>query len=145
MITKISKIFLNKETISYLFFGVLATVVSIGSYYISSKTLINFISYDEAVMCSNVISWVCAVAFAYVTNKIWVFGSKTRGFQDLLREISAFVGARLFSFGFEMAWMYITAIKIGINDTVCKILAQFAIVVMNYIFSKLFIFKNKEK
>lgn len=56
--------------------------------------------------------------------------------------MSAFVGARLFSFGFEMAWMYITAILIGINDTICKILAQFAIVVMNYVFSKLFIFKK---
>ena len=70
---------------------------------------------------------------------------KLKGLNDLLREMSAFVGARLFSFGFEMAWMYITAILIGINDTICKILAQFAIVVMNYVFSKLFIFKNKEK
>ncbi len=140
----IAKLF-NRETISYLFFGVLATVVSIGSYYISSRTIINFIGYDEAVMCSNVISWVCAVAFAYITNKIWVFQSKTNGIRDLFREISAFVGARLFSFGFEMAWMYVTAILIGINDTICKFFAQFAIVVMNYVFSKLFIFKNKEK
>ena len=132
MVEKIMAKLLNRETISYLLFGVLATVVSIGSYYISSRILINFIGYDETVMCSNVVSWVCAVAFAYVTNKIWVFQSK----------MSAFVGARLFSFGFEMAWMYITAILIGINDTICKILAQFAIVVMNYVFSKLFIFKK---
>lgn len=142
MIEKIMTKLLNRETISYLFFGVLATVVSIGSYYISSRILINFIGYDETVMCSNVVSWVCAVAFAYVTNKTWVFQSKTKGLKDLLREMSAFVGARLFSFGFEMAWMYITAILIGINDTICKILAQFAIVVMNYVFSKLFIFKK---
>ena len=136
MVEKIMAKLLNRETISYLLFGVLATVVSIGSYYISSRILINFIGYDETVMCSNVVSWVCAVAFAYVTNKIWVFQSKTKGFKDLLREMSAF------SFGFEMAWMYITAILIGINDTICKILAQFAIVVMNYVFSKLFIFKK---
>lgn len=85
MVEKIMAKLLNRETISYLLFGVLATVVSIGSYYISSRILINFIGYDETVMCSNVVSWVCAVAFAYVTNKIWVFQSKTKGFKDLLR------------------------------------------------------------
>lgn len=57
MIEKIMTKLLNRETISYLFFGVLATVVSIGSYYISSRILINFIGYDETVMCSNVVSW----------------------------------------------------------------------------------------
>ena len=54
MVEKIVAKLLNRETISYLLFGVLATVVSIGSYYISSRILINFIGYDETVMCSNV-------------------------------------------------------------------------------------------
>ena len=78
MVEKIMAKLLNRETISYLLFGVLATVVSIGSYYISSRILINFIGYDETVMCSNVVSWVCAVAFAYVTNKIWVSSQKLK-------------------------------------------------------------------
>ena len=135
--SKIKELFIKyQEVISYLFFGGCTFLVSIITFYLFNQTL----GLNEHV--AYVISWFLAVSFAYVTNKIWVFQSKTKELKDLLREMSAFVGARLFSFGFEMAWMYITAILIGINDTICKILAQFAIVVMNYVFSKLFIFKK---
>ena len=92
-------------------------------------------------MIANVISWILAVAFAYVTNKLFVFQSVSWDLNVILKEIPAFVGARLFSFGFEMVWMWLTAVKLKQNDKVCKLLGQVAITIMNYFFSKLFIFR----
>ena len=90
---------------------------------------------------ANVGSWIIAVAFAFVTNKFFVFQSRSVSFKTLMKEIPSFVGARLLSLGFEIVWMNVTVGLLHINDSVAKIGAQFGIVVMNYVFSKLFIFK----
>lgn len=147
---KFVKKLINRETVSYLFFGGLTTVVSLGSYAAAIQLLCDGSDPTTLQMnIANTISWVLAVAFAYITNKIWVFKSKTHGFKSLMREITAFFAARLLSFIFEEAWMNITAIIAGeyytkLISNLCKLAAQFAVIVMNYIFSKLFIFK-KEK
>jgi putative flippase GtrA len=86
-------------------------------------------------------SWILAVSFAFVTNKLFVFQSSSLEMSVLIKEISAFVGARLLSLGFEIVWMNVTTTVLKWNDSVCKIAAQFVITVLNYIFSKLFIFK----
>ncbi|MBQ7265564.1 MAG: GtrA family protein [Firmicutes bacterium] len=138
------KIF-NKETISYLIFGVLTTIVSYVSYFLAQRLLMGVMGRDASIMVANVISWVLAVSFAYVTNKLYVFESKSWKREVIIKEIASFVGARLFSFGFETAWMWITAIVLGFNDAICKLLAQVAITLMNYFFSKLFIFKKKKE
>ncbi len=134
----------NRETISYLVFGVLTTMVCLVSYELVKLMLTAGAEPTPIQMnIANVSSWVLAVAFAYITNKLFVFRSKSFAPALLLKEISSFVGARLLSLGFEIVWMNVTVSLLHFNDSICKILAQFVIVVMNYIFSKLFIFKNK--
>ena len=133
---------INRETISYLIFGVLTTVVSIVSYEAVKRLLSHKKEPTPLIInIATLSSWVLAVAFAYITNKLFVFQSASMEMRVLFKEISAFVGARLLSLGFEILWMNITTVILKWNDSFCKIAAQFVIVVMNYIFSKLFIFK----
>lgn len=146
MIKKLLSKLLNRETISYLIFGILTTIVCLASY--EAIKLIFTGGKEPSVLIMNIAnvgSWVIAVAFAFVTNKFFVFNSKSVALSVLFKEVTSFVGARLLSLGFEIVWMNVTVGLIGINDSIAKIGAQFGIVVMNYVFSKLFIFRNKEK
>lgn len=122
-----------REIITYLIFGVLTTIVSIASYYVSAKLF--YIDWQ----ISNVISFVCAVLFAYITNKIFVFQSKG----NVLKEFISFIGMRLVSFGIDMALMYIFVDLVLMDDMIAKIIVQVIVVVSNYLFSKLFIFKKE--
>lgn len=142
MAETIFKALVNRETISYLIFGVLTTVVSIVSYE-GVKRVISHGKEPTALVIniSTVASWILAVTFAFVTNKLFVFRSMSMDAGILFKEITAFVGARLLSLGFEVVWMNVTTVVLKWNDSFCKIAAQFVIVVLNYIFSKLFIFK----
>lgn len=128
-----------KEAIMYLIFGVLTTVVNFAVYI--PLTMIS----DRAVfvLAANVAAWACAVAFAFVTNKLFVFGSKTREKKALLKELGAFVGARLFSLGVEEVILLVFVVLLNLNEIVFKLVTQVIVLVMNYIFSKLFIFKKK--
>ena len=139
---------LNKETISYLFFGVLTTIVSYGVYVIAM--LIAGVSegdkgFEFAYNLSTLISWVFAVAFAYITNKLFVFSSKSFALNIILKEITGFVGARLFSLLCEIVWMNVVVSGFGMNDKIAKILANVFVIIINYFFSKFFIFKNNSK
>lgn len=136
------KALVNRETISYLIFGVLTTVVSIVSYEVVKRLLARGKEPTPLIInISTVASWILAVSFAFVTNKLFVFRSMSMDAGVLFKEITAFVGARLLSLGFEVVWMNVTTVVLKWNDSFCKIAAQFVIVVLNYIFSKLFIFK----
>lgn len=142
MIKRLFSKVLNRETISYLVFGVLTTVVCLVSYELIKLLLTGGGELSTLQMnIANVGSWIIAVAFAFVTNKFFVFQSRSVSFKTLMKEIPSFVGARLLSLGFEIVWMNVTVGLLHINDSVAKIGAQFGIVVMNYVFSKLFIFK----
>lgn len=125
-----------KEVILYLFFGVLTTVVSLTSYYLCSEVL--HIHY----LISNVISWVFAVAFAYVTNRIFVFESKSNDLNSVLREIITFVNCRLLSGVIDTGVMFLLVSVLFINDLYAKLFTQVIVVVLNYVFSKLIIFKK---
>ncbi|MDU1032945.1 GtrA family protein [Clostridium sp.] len=125
-----------KETILYLIFGVLSTVVNIVTYVFFGRVVgLNY-------LVANLIAWIMAVFFAYITNKFWVFGSKEIKFNYVLKEISSFVGCRLFSGGIEMLIMFIMISVLNINDFVVKIVTNVIVVILNYIFSKLVIFRN---
>ena len=138
------KKFINPETISYLFFGVLTTVVSLVSYWLIVYLMVGNGKPDGLqIQIATVGSWILAVTFAYITNKLFVFKSKSFEKKVLLKEATSFVGARLLSLGYEMLWMFIMADLLKIDDFICKLVAQFVIVALNYIFSKLFIFKKK--
>ena len=126
-----------KEVISYLFFGVLTTVVNFVVYFACTDGLhINYLA-------ATAVSWVAAVLFAYVTNRKWVFESKVSGFMPILREMAVFVGCRVFSGVMDMVIMFISVDMIGISDRIAKFVTQVAVVVLNYIFSKIIIFRNK--
>ena len=123
-----------KETINYIIVGGLTTIVSILSY-----NIFRFIS-SNVTLCT-ILSWICAVSFAYFANRTFVFQSKNKNY---LKEISSFVGSRIFSLLVEIAFMFVTVNLIHINDRIAKILVQFIILVLNYITSKLFVFKKKK-
>ena len=126
-----------KEVISYLFFGVLTTVVNFVVYFACTDGLhINYLA-------ATAVSWVAAVLFAYVTNRKWVFESQVSGFMPILREMAVFVGCRVFSGVMDMGIMFISVDMIGISDRIAKFVTQVAVVVLNYIFSKIIIFRNK--
>lgn len=137
----IQKIIKNErlvEIILYIFFGGLTTVVNFVAYFIA-RDLFHF-----NFVISNTISWISAVLFAFITNKIWVFKSKTESFFELIIEFGKFIFYRLLSFGIDMGSMFIFIKVFHLSDFIAKLLTQIFIVISNYLFSKLFIFKSKK-
>ncbi|MDD7114361.1 MAG: GtrA family protein [Lachnospiraceae bacterium] len=127
-----------KEILLYLFFGGLTSVVSIVSY-----------AYCDVIMgmnplIANVISWILAVTFAYITNKIWVFQVEIHGKKELLQQMVSFYTGRLLTLGIEEVILFIFITKCGFNSLVVKIVAQVVVVVSNYIISKCFVFRDKK-
>ena len=135
MVKKIISLYKKyEEIINYLFIGGCTTIVSIVTYALC--TSIFHIYYQF----SNVISWIFSVIFAFITNKLFVF--KVKNNEKLLLEIYQFIKFRLLSLVIDMLTMYILVDLFQINDIISKILVQFIVVVLNYVFSKLFIFKK---
>ena len=100
----------NKEMLLYLFFGVLTTAVSFVTAGISKMLLEQAgVGKGGVSTASTVISWICAVTFAYVTNRIWVFESEAEGTKDIVSEAASFYGGRIFTLLVEMFMMWLTA------------------------------------
>lgn len=128
-----------KEVINYLVFGVLSTIVNFVTYYITAR----LIGIDEVI--SSGISWFCSVLFAYITNKIFVFESKTNGMQEFFKEMISFFIARVASGALCDVGTFAIMVKVlHINDIVSKIVTQVMVVIVNYVFSKLIIFRKKK-
>ena len=130
-----------QEIINYLIVGVLTTVVSIVTYFIFS--LILDIENNILFILANVLSWICAVVFAYITNKKFVFNTTTSSKKEELKVFSMFVSSRISTLLIELAFMFITVKVILINDKIAKVIAQFIVIILNYVLSKLFVFKKK--
>lgn len=130
----INKLF-NKETISYIIFGILTTLVDYAAFYIFYYKA----GFSEVV--SNTAAWILAVVFAYITNKIYVFESKVSGLKALLIEITSFAGARVLTLLLTDAFLLFTS-HIGMEAMLAKIIISVAVVIINYFLSKLFIFKK---
>ena len=130
-----------KEIINYLIVGVLTTVVSLGVYY---ACVLTFLDPENAIQLqvANIISWVAAVTFAYFTNRKFVFESKN---PDMLKEASAFVGARVATLLMDMLCMFIMVTCMGLSDKIAKLVVQVIVTVANYVFSKIFVFRKKDK
>lgn len=126
-----------KELITYGIFGVLTTIINIVTY----AFLYNQLGVSNVV--SNVIAWILSVLFAYVTNKIWVFESKSTEPGVLLREMVSFFGCRLATGLLDLAIMYVTVDVLALNSTLMKCISNVIVIVANYVFSKLVIFKKK--
>lgn len=126
-----------KEVLLYLLFGGLTTIVNILTFYIFRKL-------NVELYISNIIAWIISVLFAFITNKLYVFESKNKSKKENIKEITSFFGFRLLSLVFDMGSMFLLINILKINDLLSKIFANILVIILNYIFSKLFIFKNKE-
>lgn len=135
----------NKEMLLYLFFGVLTTAVSFLTAGLSKMLLEGLGSSKDIVSTvSTVISWICAVTFAYVTNRIWVFDSNAKGLKSIVTEAASFYGGRLFTLFVEMLMMWIGYSLMQINYWIAKIVANVVVLILNYVISKLFVFRKKK-
>lgn len=121
-----------EEIINYLIFGVLTTLVSIISYFIFSKI------FGVYYLISNIISWILSVLFAYITNKLYVFKSDNK----IIKELINFFSSRIFTFIVDMVMMYVLVSILKFDDMIVKIIVQFVVIVLNYVLSKLFVFKK---
>ena len=137
---------LNRETVTYLIFGVLTTLLNWALFWLGTKLF-----GDEHALVINIFCFVAAATFAYVTNKLFVFESRSWSRKVLAREIPSFFSARIFSFLLEEAglWLSRDVLRVGRFSIlgvgglmIAKILLSVLVVVLNYIFSKLFIFKK---
>lgn len=127
----------HKEVLLYLIFGGLTTVVSMLTFWLP----FNVLGIHELI--ANVISWICAVTFAYVTNAKWVFESKPANGRGRVREIVSFFAGRLATLGVEEAILLVFATWLGFNGLIVKLVGQVVVVILNYVISKLFVFKKK--
>ena len=141
-----------KEPILYVVFGVLSTVVNFAVFY-----LMNRAAGEELYLVNNVVAWLAAVIFAYIANKLWVFESKSFKAKVILKEISEFFAARIFSFAVEEGGLWLFVDKLGFDnfsfsifgfEVTGKLIAKLAlaviVIILNYIFSKFIIFKKNK-
>ena len=128
-----------RDIISYLFWGVMSTVVNYAAYF--ACTLWLNINY----LISNVIAWVAAVIFAFFVNKVFVFRSVSWEPRLVFREAWQFTAARVFSGVLETGGLKVFVDWLHFNDAIVKIVAGFVVVVTNYALSKLVIFRKRKK
>ncbi|MBR3362746.1 MAG: GtrA family protein [Bacilli bacterium] len=134
-----------EEIINYLIFGILTTIISVITYLFFANIIFS-IKNDLTIQISNVLSWICAVTFAYITNRKYVFKSKIKG-KKQIKEAMNFFLSRIFSLIVDMLMMYILFSIIHMDDTIAKLLVQIVVVILNYLLSKIIVFKknnNKE-
>lgn len=127
----------NSELISYLFAGVATTLVNYAAYFAATR------AFGLGVMPGTWAAWGIAVAFGYVVNKAFVFHTHCENALALAREAAGFFAMRLVSLGMETVLMYVTVERLRLNDLVMKLLVNLLVILLNYLFSKLVIFKKK--
>lgn len=154
MITKIKELIKKyREIIVYVIFGGLTTVVNLVVF-----ALVGMLLGNERYLITNVIAWFAAVVFAYITNKIWVFESKSWSGRVLLKEIPSFFAARVFSFVLEEVGLYVFVDLFSFNklstqvlsfeiggEFIAKVFLAVIVVVVNYVLSKLVIFRKRKE
>ena len=128
----------NKELINYLIVGVSTTIVSLAVYYALVFTVLN---PEDAVLLqlANIISWLCAVTFAYFANRKYVFESKN---ENIVLEVIKFYLSRISTLMIDMIIMFVGVSVLSYNDKIVKIIVQIIVIIANYIFSKVFVFKK---
>ena len=127
-----------KELIMYLIFGGLTTLVSLLIYYLLVYTILNP-NVALELQIANILSWAGAVIFAYITNRKFVFASKSK---KVKTEASKFVLSRITTLLMDMLIMFVFVTLFHLNDKVIKIISQVVVIVSNYLFSKLLVFRS---
>jgi len=140
MIEKIKALIVKyQDMILYVFFGALATLVNTASYYLCYNVL------GIPNVPSVLIAWLLAVIFAFFTNKLWVFKSKSFAPEVLKHEIPTFFGARALTGLMDLGIMYLTVDVLHWNATLWKLISNILVIILNYVASKLVIFKKKNE
>ncbi len=128
----------KREIVLYLIFGVLTTLISLISF-----KLFNFLFGEELYLLNNIFSWLIAVAFAFITNKIFVFESKKWESPMIFKEIFLFVSARVFSLIVEEAGLFLLIDILAIlSPDFSKFIMQIMVIILNFVFSKFIVFKK---
>ena len=138
MIQKLRSIMVKYwDILTYLVFGVLTTVVNYAVYL----PVYNFCGISAAV--SNMIAWVVAVAFAFLTNKPFVFHSHDWSAQTVLPELTKFVSCRMASGALETVILFLSVDCMNWNGNIWKLVTQVLVIIINYVGSKLLVFRKK--
>jgi len=127
----------GKETLLYLLFGVCTTIIN---------TTVYALLYETNLMRnvpSNIIAWILAVLFAFITNKLWVFKSRNTSRKELLNEVVNFFSCRIATGILDIIIMYIGVNILGLIGVGVKIISNVIVIVLNYAASKAYIFKSK--
>ena len=134
----------HREGMRYLIFGALTTIVNILTYALFATLILKGVPSKEIVVnVSEILAFIVALIFAYVTNKIYVFKSKVTSFKELIKEMTSFTSCRIVTEIISILMMN-AAIWFSINDILMKVIANIVVIILNYVFSKLIIFKKKE-
>ena len=128
-----------KELILYVFFGGLTTLVNWASYWLLADV------FHVPYLWATAIAQILSILFAYVTNRIWVFESKAKGFSAVFWEMVRFFGCRAASFVLDLLCMRIGVGGLHVNDMVMKLLSNVIVVIVNYVFSKLIVFRKPKQ
>lgn len=131
----------HKEIVNYVLVGGMSTVVSMVLFYGSTWT---FLDGNDAfqLQVANVISWVGAVLFSYVANRLFVFESKS---PKIVKECMAFISSRLLTLLLDMGTMWLLSTILNVNYNISKLIAMVLVTVGNYVISKFLVFKKGEK
>lgn len=125
-----------RDVIPYAVFGVLTTAVNVVVFWIAAHPL------GLGVMPSTVVAWIAAVLFAYVTNRKWVFHSTAHTTPEIAREMISFFACRLATGFIDWGCMFVFVDLLHFDDVVIKVIANIVVIVLNYVASKLVIFKK---
>ena len=126
----------HRELITYLFVGGITSVIGMGGYWL-------LLLFGFSPVSANILSWVAAVAFAYVANKKLVFQNHTKGLQQLLRQVTAFVSSRVFSLAVETVLIWAGTDLLQIDKYLIKIPVAVIVVILNYITGKFVVFVKR--
>ena len=138
VIKKIKEILTNREILLYLVFGVLTTLVDWVVSFALYRTPLN-------THVANVIAWVAAVLFAYITNRVWVFESKREGLRAIARELGVFAGGRVATLVMQELVFLALHDLLHVSEYIVKVIAAVLVVIGNYAISKWLVFRKDEE
>lgn len=126
----------NKEMLLYLFFGFLSFLVSIATYGMFNRI------FGINELLANILSWIITVLFAFFTNRIWVFQAETDSVAGFLKQMMVFYQGRIITLVIEEIILFVFITMLGMNSMLIKVIAQVVVIVLNYVISKMFVFKK---
>ena len=127
-----------KESLLYIVFGVFTVLINMASFFL----FYDILGYNELV--ANVYSWIFAVAFAFFTNKVYVFESLSRSINEAVLQFIMFISSRLATLFIEEVVLFIFITMLNYSVIIIKVFAQLLVIVLNYILSKKIVFKRED-